>query len=76
MTQRNSIIDTTQKYSDVEDHVIVADGIGYGHLCTPITNMTRGRAKIRRSEWNTTPKVLITIKTSHIALHRRCILYV
>ena len=42
MTERNGIIDTAQECSDVEDHVIIVDGIGYGRLYTPITNMTRG----------------------------------
>ena len=76
MTKRNGIIDTTQECSDVEDHVIVGGGIGYGRLYTPITNITRGRAENRRSGWIITPKVLITIKISLITLHRRRILYV
>ena len=42
MTDRNGIIDTAQECSDVEDHVFIADGIGYGQLYTPITNTTRG----------------------------------
>ena len=42
MTERNGIIDTAQECSDVEDHVIVVDGIGYGRLYTRITNITRG----------------------------------
>ena len=76
MTERNGIIDTAQECSYAEDHVIVADGIGYGRLYTPIANMTRGRAKNRRSGWIITPKVLIKINISHITLHRRRILHV
>ena len=75
MTERNGIIDTARECRDVEDHVIIADGIGYGQLYTPITNMTRGRAENRRSGCIITPKVLITIEINHIALHRRRILY-
>ena len=45
MAERNGIIDTTQKCSYAKDHVIVADGIGYGRLYTPIANMTRSRDK-------------------------------
>ena len=74
MTERNGIIDTAQECSNVEDHVIVTDGIGYRQLYTPITNMTRGQAENRRSGCIITPKVLITIEISHIILHRRCIL--
>ena len=76
MTECNDIIDTAQECSYAEDHVIEADGIGYGRLYTPIANMTRGRAENRRSGWIITPKVLITIKIGHITLHRRHILYI
>ena len=75
-TKRNGIKDTTQECSDVEDHVIVGGGIGHGRLYTRITNITRGRAENRRSGWIITPKVLITIKISLTALHRRRILYI
>ena len=64
MTECNGIIDTPQECSDVEDHVIVANGIGYEQLYTPITNTTRSRAENRCSGWIVTPKVLITIKIS------------
>ena len=39
MMERNNIIETIQEWSDVEDHIIVADGIGYGRLYTPIARL-------------------------------------
>ena len=67
---------TGKEYSDREDYAIWIDDIWYGWIYTQISNKTRGLAKISRSGWIITSKVLITNKISHMNLHRRHILYI
>ena len=56
MTERNSIIGAAQKISYVDNNTMVAAGIGYGWLYTPVTNMIRCWAEIRWSGWIITPQ--------------------